>query len=84
MSPAAHIIATTVSDMLCTVIGSIDNFDEECIRKEILSFFERRELPTIDLLLKKVGEPLVNYCGGGATLENYQETWVQVQESDKW
>ncbi|KAK4325758.1 hypothetical protein Pmani_003701 [Petrolisthes manimaculis] len=51
-----------------TVIDTIDNFDQQCIRKETLSFYERGELPKIDSLLKYVREPPVNYCGGRSTL----------------
>lgn len=54
--------------------GNIDSFDKDCIRKEILSFYERGELPTLSALLEKVKEEPVNYHGGKTTL------WKIVRE----
>lgn len=50
------------------VLGSIDDFVEGCLRKEILSFYERGEIPTLDVLLEIVKEPPVHFQGGRTSL----------------
>ncbi|XP_045112603.1 uncharacterized protein LOC123505423 isoform X2 [Portunus trituberculatus] len=50
------------------VLGSIDDFVEGCLRKEILSFYERGEIPTLDALLEIVKEPPVHFQGGRTSL----------------
>lgn len=50
------------------VRGELDDFDKECIRKEILSFYDRGELPTLKTLLEKVKQDPVNFEGGRTTL----------------
>ncbi|KAK3883463.1 hypothetical protein Pcinc_012239 [Petrolisthes cinctipes] len=39
----------------------LDAFDKECIRNEVLSFYERGEIPTIDDLLDRVREEPVKF-----------------------
>ena len=51
-----------------TINSKLDNFESECIRKEILSFYNRGELPTLVSLLAKVKQPPINYKGGRCTL----------------
>ena len=51
-----------------TINSQIDNFDRGLIRKEILDFYERGELPTLDSVLEKVKKPPVNFVGGRTTL----------------
>ena len=53
---------------LARVLGAIDDFDKEAIRREILSFYERGELPTLDSLLEIIKEPPPNFKGGGTSL----------------
>lgn len=50
------------------VRDKLDDFDKECIRREILAFYERGEVPTLRELLKKVKEEPVSYTGGETTL----------------
>lgn len=50
------------------VMGAVDNFDEDCVRREILSFYERGELPTVEALLKRVKEPPVSFTGASTSL----------------
>lgn len=51
-----------------TVLGRIDDFDKAAIRREILAFYERGELPTLDLLLRRLREPPVDFRGGSTSL----------------
>ena len=53
---------------LASVLGGIDNFDREAIRREVLSFYERGELPTLDSLLERIKEPPINYKGARTSL----------------
>lgn len=46
----------------------VDSFENECIRNEILSFYKRGELPTLDALLEKLKEDPVKLNGGRTTL----------------
>lgn len=50
------------------VRGKLDNFEKEVIRKEILSFYERGELPTLSGLLERVKQDPVKFEGGRTTL----------------
>ncbi|KAK4307375.1 hypothetical protein Pmani_020894 [Petrolisthes manimaculis] len=52
----------------------LDDFDKECIRKEVLSFYERGEIPTVDALLERVREEPVKFEGGKTTL------WKVIRE----
>lgn len=49
------------------VMDKIDGFDEACIRREILAFYERGELPTLDTVLNKVKES-IDFPGGRSSL----------------
>ena len=44
-----------------SVVESLDNFDKECVRREVLSFYERGDIPTLSNLLPKVKEPPINF-----------------------
>lgn len=50
------------------VMGALDDFDNDCVRREILSFYERGEIPTVDALLKRVKEPPVSFSGASSSL----------------
>ena len=50
------------------IMDTVDDFDKEAIRREILSFYERGELPTLDSLLEKVTEPPISFKGRKSTL----------------
>ena len=50
------------------VIDSIDDFGEGCMRREILSFYERGEIPTLSTLLEIVKEPPIDFQGGRSSL----------------
>lgn len=50
------------------VMDEVDNFDKSCIRRIILSFYERGEIPTIAKVLEKVKEDPVNFPGGETSL----------------
>ena len=45
------------------VLGAVDDFDKECLRRVILSFYERGEIPTIESVLEKVKEPPISFRG---------------------
>ena len=53
---------------LAPVLGTIDDFDKEAIRREILAYYERGELPTLDSLLEIVKEPPLSFKGGRTSL----------------
>lgn len=53
------------------VIDSIDDFGEGCIRREILSFYERGEIPTLSTLLDIVKEPPIDFQGGRTSLSRF-------------
>ena len=53
---------------IAPVMDNIDGFDRDAIRREVLSFYERGELPTLDLLLEKVKEHPVSFQGGRTSL----------------
>ena len=50
-----------------SIIDKMDQFDKEAIRKEIIAFYDRGELPTLDNVLLKVKEAPVNFSGGRTT-----------------
>lgn len=50
------------------ILGSLDDFTEGCIRREILSFYERGEIPTLSTLLELVKEPPTNFQGSRSSL----------------
>ena len=56
------------------IMRKLDSFEKECIRKEILAFYERGELPTLDELLRRVKEEPIKFEGGRTTL------WTAVRE----
>ena len=51
-----------------TVVDHLDSFDRECVRREILSFYDRGDLPTLANLLAKVREPPTNFTGSRSSL----------------
>ena len=53
---------------LSPILGTIDEFDKEAIRREILAYYERGELPTLDSLLQAVKKPPISFKGGRASL----------------
>lgn len=50
------------------VMGALDDFDKDCVRRELLSFYERGEIPTVDALLTRVKEPPVSFSGAYSSL----------------
>ncbi|XP_076064272.1 uncharacterized protein LOC143038655 [Oratosquilla oratoria] len=52
------------------VLGSIDEFGEERVRREILSFYERGEIPTLNILFAKVKKPPMSFPGCKTSLRN--------------
>lgn len=50
------------------VIGAVDDLKRDYIRREILSFYEREESPTIDALLKRIKGQPVGFSGCVSTL----------------
>ena len=64
------------------VLGNIDDFDKEAIRGEILGFYKKGELSTLDLLLPKVKEPPINFAGSRTSLWTLiQEYGISIQET---
>ena len=55
---------------LSPVLGNIDEFDMEVIRKEVLAFYERGELPTLKLLIDKIKEEPLAFKGSQTSLWN--------------
>ncbi|KAK3868824.1 hypothetical protein Pcinc_025862 [Petrolisthes cinctipes] len=49
---------------IASVMGSVDDFDKDCIRREVLSFYERGELPTVDTLLERVTQVVAELTFG--------------------
>ena len=47
----------------CPILDSLDDFDRDTIIRTILAFYERGELPTMELLLGKVKEPPLSFAG---------------------
>lgn len=56
------------------IFKRLDEFDKQAIRKEILSFYDRGELPTLDKLLKKVKQDPLNFRGSRTIL------WTVIRE----
>ena len=53
---------------LSPILGAIDDFDKDAIRRAILAFYERGDLPTLDSLLEIIrGEP-ISFKGSRASL----------------
>ncbi|XP_042210282.1 uncharacterized protein LOC121858120 [Homarus americanus] len=50
------------------VMGTVDDFDKDCIRREVLAFYERGEIPTVNALLKRVKKPPVRFSGAYSSL----------------
>lgn len=53
---------------IAKVTGQLDDTDKECVRREVLSFYDRGKLPTLSALLTRVKEPPVNYNGSRSSL----------------
>lgn len=53
---------------ICHIFDNIDELDKEAIWKEVLAFYERGELPTLNFLLEKVSLEPIAYQGGRTTL----------------
>ena len=54
--------------MTFPVLDGVEDFDKECIRRIIASFYERGEIPTLDAILELVKEEPVNFKGKRSTL----------------
>ncbi|XP_064111448.1 uncharacterized protein LOC135218937 [Macrobrachium nipponense] len=50
------------------VMGALDDFDKDCVRREIMAFYERGEIPTIEKLLDRVKKPPLNFPGAYMSL----------------
>ncbi|MPC50180.1 hypothetical protein E2C01_044003 [Portunus trituberculatus] len=50
------------------VLGAVDDHKRDYIRREILSFYERKEVPSIDALLRRVRGLPVGFSGCVSTL----------------
>lgn len=60
--------------MRCSpVTGNTDGVEEEEIRKAVLSFYERGELPTMDALMEMLKEPPFRFVGVRASLQKLIE-----------
>ena len=46
-----------------TVVDNLDNFERDCVRRELLAFYERGDILTLSSLLPKVKEPPINFSG---------------------
>lgn len=51
-----------------TVIDGTDGFSRDAIRREVLAFYERGEVPTLETLLEKVTEPPINFNASKSSL----------------
>ena len=67
-SKRGHIQSPPSRTRVFPVMVAVDGFDRDCIRREILAFYERGEIPTIDALLRKVKEPPVSLPGSKSSL----------------
>lgn len=52
------------------VMSSLNDYEEGCVRREILSFYERGEIPTLSNLLEVVREPPINFPGSRSSLHS--------------
>lgn len=52
------------------VLDRTDAFSKDCIRRELLGFYDRGELPTLDALLEKVKEQPINFTGSRTSLHS--------------
>ncbi|XP_064081216.1 uncharacterized protein LOC135197912 [Macrobrachium nipponense] len=60
--------------MRCSPItGSADGVEEEDIRKAVLSFYERGELPTMDTVMEMLKEPPFRFVGAKTSLRRVIE-----------
>ena len=67
------------------VLDSVDQFDERCIRDEILSFYTRGEIPTTEAILKRVKEPPVCFPGEKTSLKKIMKRiiWETMRKERK-
>ena len=49
-------------------MGELDVFDKDCIKRELLGFYERGELPTVEKLLVLVKKPPISFKGSHYSL----------------
>lgn len=49
------------------VLDSVDDFDKDCIRREIIAFYTRGEIPTEEDVLRKIKDPPLCYPGGASS-----------------
>ncbi|KAG7161867.1 hypothetical protein Hamer_G007530 [Homarus americanus] len=86
-SPNGVICSPTPSSRPSPVVGQLDDFDRECIRREPLSFYERGELPTLSALLERVKQPPLSFQGSQSSLYKIvKKLWFKyrkVQSSRK-
>ena len=67
-SPDGKISSPPPRKRKSTVVDSLDNFEKDCVRRELLSFYERGDIPTLSSLLCKVKEPPINFSGSRSSL----------------
>lgn len=66
------------------VQNSVDSFDETCIRNVIASFYGRGEVPTLNAILEKVKEPLINFKGQRTSFYKLMKTMgFRFRKTDK-
>lgn len=68
LSPDGIIHTPPLRSRLSTVVGQTDGFQKDCIRREILSFYERGELPSLTELLKRVKTSPISFSGSRTSL----------------
>lgn len=56
-SPDGMIHSPGPRSRMATVTGQLDDFGKECVTRELLSLYDREELPTLSPLLRRVREP---------------------------
>ena len=76
------------------VLGNTDDFDKEVIRKEVLAFYARGELPTLELLLNKIssekqymkkGQELTHQAIEQVTADNWKNIIEHTRKiKDEW
>lgn len=67
-SPHGIIISPQPTARPLSLLGQLDDFDLDCIRRELLDFYERGELPTLNGLLELVKKPQINFKGSRSSL----------------